>query len=315
MRKYLLCFAALLVSLHVSAAPLSKEETLRLYRELYLASAIDTIVWNGSVQECRPGTLQAAIYTKATDRINFFRLMNGLPKIRISAGNNKYPQAAALMMRANDQLNHNPPKTWKCYSAEGYKGASRSCLSTTNFHYFRATAFITSFIEDNGDENYFCGHRRWLLYSRAATMGYGATGATEAVYVDQQYLPPLDTAKAPAFIAYPWKGYVPYKLVFDKWSFALPEGHKVDFSNVQVTVTDETGAVLPLKLYPEKKHLDPAITWKMLSLFTEQEERYGVNRLKEKGFVGKRLTVMIKGVVVDGRQQDYAYEFQLVDES
>jgi len=64
------------------------------------------------------------------------------------------------MMDANNSLNHNPPTSWTCYSAGGAEAASHSNLSLG----YNTTSAVTGQMNDDGSNNYFCGHRRWILF-------------------------------------------------------------------------------------------------------------------------------------------------------
>lgn len=314
LKRITLMLAAVILTLLFNSASkkdMTEKEFIKLYQDYYMSSTLDSIRWDGSTAKCIAGTLHDSIYTKAENRINFFRMVNQLPKISIDKEYNAYPQEAALMMHANNQLSHYPTKNWKCFTENGYEGATKSCLSLSNFKYFKDKAFVTGFIEDHGDANYYCGHRRWLLYSKASKMAYGATGKAEAVYILHNFHSMPDAASE--FIAYPWNGYVPYHLIPSKWSFSIPEGKTADFKNIKLSITDEKGKSLPYKLFDQKKDfLDHTITWKMTSLFTEDEERYGKNNLDKNGYIGKTITVTIKDVIVDNEKKTYQYKFKII---
>lgn len=288
---------------------ISLNELKQLYKDYYLSSHIDSMPWRPG-KKCDGGTLAAEIYQKAENRINFFRLVNHLPTIKIIAEKQKESQAAAYMMKVNNYLSHNPPTSWKCYSKEGAEGASRSCLGVSNYKYYPDNSFVTGFITDPGETNFFAGHRRWLLYSKAAAFSYGATDVSEAIYTNLNF---TDSASVD-YIAYPWNGYVPINLVFSKWSFSIPEHKKVDFSAATISVTDAKGTPLSLKKYPLKPdYLDHSLTWKMTSMFSSDEEDYLGNKLVEKGFIGKELKVKISNVIVNGKKKTYQYSVKIVN--
>ena len=140
--------------------PLSKETIISLYKRLYLTSEIDTIVWNGNINRCNPGNLSSKIYIKAENRINFFRLVNGLNEVHNNPELNKDAQNAALLIKANNQLTHYPKKSMKCYTKSAANGCKKSLLGFTNWIHFPKTAFITQFIRDYGASNYAVVHRR-----------------------------------------------------------------------------------------------------------------------------------------------------------
>jgi hypothetical protein len=289
---------------------ISMEELKLLYKELYATSAIDSFGWKNK-GACDPGTIPNEIYLKAERRINFFRMMNRLPQIKITNDKKEETQAAAFICWKNNALNHEPPVSWKCYSKKAADGCSHSCLGMSNFEYHKATAFIDGWIADRGNSNYFVGHRRWLLSSRATKFCFGATSSSEALYcgLDQRN----DTIKN-QFIAYPWSGCVPYHLIFCKWSFAIPEIHNADFNNVKVTVKGKKGNLYPVDMLKRVDgYPDGTIVWKIESLVPTSEERDNENKLKEKGFVGEELTVKVENVIVNKKTKTYEYKVKIVE--
>lgn len=285
---------------------LSKEEVIKLYKNLYLSSKIDSINWNGNVKKCQCGILDSVIYKKAEDRINFFRLVEGLPSVKINAAFNKDAQEAALLTKANDMLTHAPTKDLKCYSDLAYSGCSKSCLSFSEFEYYPETSFITGFMYDYGESNYYVGHRRWLLYSKLSEFGYGATNATEAVLTTSGIA--SDTKVQNEFIAYPWSGFVPVELIFPKWSFSIPADKNVDFSKATISMYKSDGSLIQcVKLKEYKNYLDHTMVWDAKGLFSADEIMYQKNSLEEKGYLDKKIKVVIKNVSVDGVMKNYEY--------
>jgi hypothetical protein len=293
-----------------SSPPITLEELQNAYRDLYVSSHTDSIDWQ-SKSNCDPGKIPSIVYLKAENRINFFRMMNRLPLIKVTPAKQKEAQAAALMMEKNKALNHNPPKNWICYSNEGAEGAKNSCLGLSNFKHLKNTAFITGFIADPGDQNYFVGHRRWLLYSKATEFSLGATKSAMALYCTNNLS--KDTIKN-AFIAFPWNGFVPVDLLFSKWSFAIPETNEVNYSNVKVTIKNKKGIELPVQLFQEEKNApDRVITWKVDGLFSAEEEKFSKNSLKEKGYVGEELNVKVENVKTNGKISTYEYKVKITE--
>ncbi|HWY33068.1 MAG TPA: CAP domain-containing protein, partial [Nitrosopumilaceae archaeon] len=262
---------------------LTKEDVIKLYNDYYLASEIDSIPWKGSIENCDPGTIPTDLSLKAEKRVNFFRLVNYLPTIAFKKEYNELAQSAAFICLVNKELSHYPPKTWKCYTEDAAKGAVSSNLGFSDFKFYKSTAFVTGLIQEFGDANSYCGHRRWMLYSKAKEMGYGATYKSEALYV-MGYDNSLKLENE--FIAYPWNGYVPVNLIYPKWSFSIPEHHIVNFDKCKVTVKDDTGKNYNFTLYEQhKNYIDHSIVWEMTDLFTKEERDYTKNNLKQKGFV------------------------------
>jgi hypothetical protein len=289
-----------------SNLPLSKERTIKLYDSLYQTSEIDTIVWNGNLKNCNPGNLSNSILIKAQNRINFFRKVNGLSEVKNNPNLNKDAQSAALLVKANNQLTHNAKSTMKCYSKSASNGCLKSCIGFSDWVFFPKTSFVSGFICDFGDANYFVGHRRWLLYSKLSEFGYGATNNSEAILTADGVN--YDSLNSPNFVAYPWNGYVPVDLIFPKWSFSIPDNKEVDFSKTTITMTDHNGKSLKLnrlKIYPN--YLDHTIVWTATDLFSPYDISYGINNLEKNGFLNKKITVRIKNVKVDGETKNYEY--------
>jgi hypothetical protein len=309
MKKNLLLSLVTVVSISnfaQQALPLSKEKVIELYKNLYVTSEVDSIVWNGNAKKCECGKLEKEIYSKATDRVNFFRQVCGLDAIGISEELNKEAQDAALLIKANNQLTHAPSKSMKCYSESAANGCERSCLGFTDYKYFPFTSFITGFMKDYGASNYFVGHRKWILYTKLEKFGYGATNNTEALQtvngVSYSKFLGLD------FIPYPWNGYVPVDFIFPKWSFSIPENKEVDFSRTAISMTDHNGKAIALKKLKEyKNYLDHTIVWEATGLFSEDSIKYGNNELEENGYLNKKIKVRIRGVKVDGKTMNYEY--------
>lgn len=310
MKNHLVALTTLLFFLQTAVgqrnSPLAKEATIKLYNSLYVSSEVDGIVWNGSLQNCNSGSLPNSIYAKVQNRINFFRLVNGLNKVQNSGQLNKDAQSAALLVKANNQLTHNPESSMTCYSISASNGCQKSCLGITDWANYRNTAFITGFISDFGASNYFVGHRRWLLYSKLSEFGYGATSSSEAVLTADGV--DFDLIPAPGFIAYPWNGFVPVGLIFPKWSFSIPEGNDVDFSKCAIAMLYENGKKIAIERLDEyKNYLDHTIVWTAKGLFNNYEIQYAENNLAEKGFLNKKITVNISGVLVNGESKTFNY--------
>ena len=232
--------------------------------------------------------------------------MNGLNEIKINFKFNREAQEAALLIKANNQLTHYPVKSMKCFTESASNGCKKSCLAFTDYKNFPLTSFITEFIWDFGESNYYVGHRRWILYSKLKEFGYGATNNTESLLTADGVS--HDSIALPKFIAYPWKGYVPVNLIFPKWSFSIPEGPEVDFKNTIILMTNELGkSILIEKLKERKNYLDNTIVWTAKGLFTDYEIACGQNKLEEKGYLNKKIKVQIRNVIVNGDSKDFEY--------
>jgi hypothetical protein len=164
--------------------------------------------------------------------------MAGIPSL---AGlNEEYSskaQAAALMMSVNGSLSHDPPSSWDCYSDHGHEGAGSSNLYLGVY----GPAAISGYIRDPGPGNFVVGHRRWILYPQTRYMGTGdippgdgqlSSNALWVFDLDNMWGPRPVTRDG--FVTWPPPGYVPYQIVYPRWSFSYPSA---DFGNVSVSMT------------------------------------------------------------------------------
>ncbi len=170
--------------------------------------------------------------------MNFFRAFAGVPgDITLNSTWNGEAQQGALMMSANDALNHHPPSSWTDYTSAGATAASSSNLALGNY----GADAVTAYVADPGSNNAEVGHRRWVLYPETEEMGTGdlppngtndANPSANDLWVfdfNHAYPTPRD-----GFVAWPPKGYVPYQFVYPRWSFSL---ENADFSAAKVTVS------------------------------------------------------------------------------
>jgi hypothetical protein len=141
-----------------------------------------------------------------------------------------------LMMSANRKLSHSPATDWLCYTNDGAQAAGSSDLYLGVY----GPDAISGYILDPGDGNSFVGHRRWILYPQTQQMGTGdipyAGGypAANALWVFDSNMWQPRPATREEFVAWPPPGFVPYPIVFARWSFAYAQA---DFSSATVTMS------------------------------------------------------------------------------
>ncbi len=232
-----------------------REKMLNDYQTNYIGSALTSVGWTGNSSSCSPGTVSAEAHAKVLQRINFFRRQVGLnDNITLDTAKNRKCQEAALMMMANGSLNHTPPNTWKCYTADGAAAAGASNLSSGS-HSVNA---VSGQMADNGSNNTACGHRRWILYSRAQVMGHGSTSSNQALWVIGGAAP-SNPPNMPEFISWPPQGYVASTLVYARWSFSLPGA---DFTDTEVEMKRSDGLPVTLKIvHTNGGYGDRSIVW------------------------------------------------------
>jgi hypothetical protein len=214
----------------------SREEVRGFYNAVFTASADVPMNSSAVVASCTPGT-NATAYTQAVlRRINWFRALAGVPAdVAFDAAASLKCQQAAVMMAANSALSHSPPPSWTCYTAAGAEAAGKSNLAGGN----TGPDAITGYIWDPAANNVVVGHRRWLLYPQTQIMGTGdvpAQGtqwAANATWMfDANYGGPRPGTRD-GFVSWPPPGFVPYQVVFARWSFAYPNA---DFSAATVAM-------------------------------------------------------------------------------
>ncbi|HET9931438.1 MAG TPA: CAP domain-containing protein [Polyangiaceae bacterium] len=126
--------------------------------------------WNGNAASCDAGDMTAASRDTVLRLVNLYRAIAQLPAVTFDPTRNQQDQACALMMQANGTIDHEPPDTWKCYSADGAKAAGNSNLSSTS-----AVAGVDGYMLDPGNATTL-GHRRWILSNSLGPIGVGSTG-------------------------------------------------------------------------------------------------------------------------------------------
>jgi hypothetical protein len=134
------------------------------------------------------------------------------------------------MIRANGQLNHQPPDTWTCYTPEGAAGAGHSNEVQGPWD---AAYAIDLYINDGGVSS--LGHRRWILDPPFLPTALGQTDGWNCTYVmtgGNSYRPP--------YLAFPSPGPFPVQALTGPWSLGCGS---YDQAQTRVTFKDQaTGA-------------------------------------------------------------------------
>jgi uncharacterized protein YkwD len=219
----------------------SREQVREFYNGVYLGLAGVAMNSSAVTASCVPGTNAPAFLDTVQRRINWFRALAGLPAaVTFAATNSTQNQAAALLMSANNTLQHvGIPSSWSCFTTAGTNAAANSNLALGN----SGPDAISAYINDYGANNFEVGHRRWILYPQTLVMGTGdvpaqggyATANATWVFDANLYGPRPATRKP--FVAWPPAGYVPYRVVYPRWSFGLSnQVVAVSFTNASVTM-------------------------------------------------------------------------------
>ena len=265
-----------------------------LYTDYYETSRSDSSdsQWSGDEASCAPGTVPEDVKTKIFSRLAYFRKAASLHNdISENTVKSEKAQHAALMMQANNTLDHFPPESWKCYSPEGKEGAGNSLLTTA-----KNAEAIDSYMRDAGAANGPVGHRRWLLWPNLQEIGIGNTNKANAIWVlGNAGTPPAD---APEYIVWPPKGYAPRQLVYPRWSFSIKDA---DFSGAQVSMKDDTDTPIPLTVEElDNQFGDRTIVWVPEGIQTTASEDIA-------------YTVTITDVEVNGETRNFTYAVIIFD--
>jgi hypothetical protein len=263
--------------------------------------------WTGSLATGTAGSTSQVYRNAVAQRLNWYRAMAGVPAwVSLDATFNSKAQQGALMLAANNALTHTPPPTWQFYTAAGAEalGNSNVCQGFQS-----DPACIEQYIADQGTGNGAVGHRRWMLYPQTKLMGTGDVvsgfNLWNALWIrDNNYGGPRPATRD-EFVAWPPKGYVPYQVVFPRWSFSFPNAN---FSGATVTMT-RGGSPVPIQLEAVTPNIgDNSIVW-------VADNRSITDWLV---FVNPpsgdtTYNVTISNVVVGGQTRNFAYQVIVFD--
>jgi len=291
------------------------------YNSIYNASNNIPIGWTGSLTgtnvgmanataQGTPGTTSAAFQSAVQLRINYFRAMAGIPaSIGFDSNESAMDQQAALMMAANNSLSHTPPTSWLLYTAAGATAAGSSNLAIG----LNGPDSITGYIQDPGSTNYFAGHRRWILYPQTQTMATGDVpasngfSAANATWILDSNFGGTRPATRDTFVAWPAPGYVPYQLVFPRWSFAYPNAN---FANASVSMTlNGTPIAAAISSTTDSGFGEQTMVWD----YNNYDPT--VTQSAPKPASDLTYNVKVNGVLINGVSQNFSYSVTLFDPS
>jgi uncharacterized protein YkwD len=322
LRLALLCALALMLSHGV--APSAAQNALgadistraaaqALFNTQYRGpGASASIEWSGQpYPACAAGTTSATFRAATLQRINYFRSMAGLAPVRLSDGYNQKAQAAALMVQADPTtIDHSMPPGWPCHSTAGQEAGLKSNLAQGH----NGPDAIDAYMEDYGAGNTQAGHRRWILYPQTQQMGTGDTAAgsrgssffaTNVLWVMDDRINDPAPAVRDGFVAWPPKGFVPYQVVFPRWSFSIADAN---FSAATVSVTSGGQAVtVQLEAYAEGFG-DNTLVWRMAGLSVNGSANW------PRPAADTVYSVTISNVRVGGQTRSYTYDVTIFDQ-
>lgn len=282
----------------------SRASSRAFYNDVYLASDGEAIGWTGSHAACNEGTVAAGFQDAVLLRVNYFRVMAGMAEVTFDGTYNANCQKAALMISRNNELNHHPPPSWYCFSAAGSNACYESNLSLG----YNGWDAVAGQMRDSGANNYFCGHRRWILMPNTLKTGSGnipLSGSYPATMALHAWDDNWYGARPPtrdAFVSWPPAGYVPYTVVFGRWSFAYDDA---DFSGSTVSMTEDGAAISATLETLEEGYGENTLVWRPKGVsdsYTWPQPGADIS-----------YTVTVNNVLIGGSPQSFKYTVIVFD--
>ncbi|HEY6078591.1 MAG TPA: CAP domain-containing protein [Polyangiaceae bacterium] len=194
---------------------------------------LDEGTWSGSVGTCSVGDISVEGRANALRMVNLVRWLADLPAVTTDTASDQQAQACALMMTANDQLSHEPPMSWDCYSELGADGAGSGNISSGP-----GVESVLSYMVDAGNATTL-GHRRWILSNELGPIGLGSAGDDGASCM-RVFGGEGEANKA--WLAWPPPGAFPVQAYRDRFNRQLDDTgwsiqSELDLAAAQVTIT------------------------------------------------------------------------------
>ncbi len=202
-------------------------------------------MWTGDVASCQAGDTTGTSRANALRLVNLYRALADLPAVEDDAALNTAAQECALMMKANNQLSHEPPPSWTCWTEAGAGSAA-----TSNIAGGPGVEAVDAYVVDWGNETTL-GHRRWILSGTLGPIGLGSTDQHSCMTV----VGGSGTAEQP-WTAFPPPGAFPIQ-AFDLTEFGDEldttgwslQSESIDLDAAQVSIT-ANGVEQPVLVTP-----------------------------------------------------------------
>jgi len=226
-----------------SVSPDVRSSVVSFYENVYLPPFSVPIGWTGNPATCAAGSTSQDYIDASFDLINYYRAMVELPPVVNDTTKNASSQQAALMMSVNNSLSHYPPTSWQCYTSAGASAAGSSNIALGA----AGPRAVDLYIRDPGPGNSAVGHRRWILNPPRSSFGIGSVGGATRdanalwVFAGTTSRPPTD------IVAWPPRGFVPFRLVYPRWSFSLNSAPGANFNSASVSM-HENGVPVTLNI-------------------------------------------------------------------
>jgi hypothetical protein len=155
------------------------------------------------------------------------------------------------------------------------------------------------------------GHRRWVVYPQTQYMGTGdvpegsGNGAANALWTQDSNLWGTRPATRDGFVAWPPPGYVPYQVVYARWSLSMKNAN---FSGATVSMTENGSPIsvtVDQRMSVQNSAPENSIVWRPVNL----ADSY----VWPKPSSDTAYAVNINNVVVGGSARNYSYTVRVFD--
>ncbi len=245
-----------------------------------------------NLAKCYSGEVNEKGHQHVLKLLNYTRRLAGIDdSCEFKKELNTKSQSSAFLMFANNNLSHYPPTNWKCFNNIAFEVSGKSNLSLG----YGFSEALMGQMEDEGSNNYFCGHRRWILNPKNRVFGHGSTNKSMCLTVidtDPNYK--NNSFNDSQFVAWPAPYHFPKPLIFERWSFSL---ENADFSMAKVTLK-QGKTTIPVSI--EKLRIGFAmntLVWKVNTTLVSN----------------KTYTVQVSNVLVNKKIKSYQYTVIPID--
>jgi hypothetical protein len=190
--------------------------------------------FTGDVGKGIPGDVSAEYRNQALLRYNMLRRMVGSPAFVLDDSRNQTAQLAAMVIAANNKMDHGIDASWKFYS-DAANHATQVCLEALTYSEPGASL---AYLYDFGVFNVGgVGHRRMIISPWVGTsIGIGQVAETstneaaETLMVTGPESAPVVISYVKPLVQWPVEGYVPNYLITGQWSVSIPNMLPADWN-------------------------------------------------------------------------------------
>lgn len=196
-----------------------------------------------------PGALTDAAQADALNCLNFLRRVAGLGEVKLNSLYTFRAQNGALLLAANDALDHNAPQPEGMDDAQ-YETAhmGTSLGNIARFNWMKSDILIDGvsyFARDDGDANLsVLGHRRWLLNPQMAETGFGLANSESGMSYVAMYAVDMGNPNAQwDYVAWPAPGAFPVEMMRAElaWSVSLNDAlYDLSASRPEIYMEEKT---------------------------------------------------------------------------